>query len=102
MKALFSSPEVDLDLDLRYVSESSLENVAEPEIDFRKYDLMGQGHLGLSVQSDFELVEGQAVTFILRTPLKHAYPDAVKPSKEKADQLGVSFESTWASVSWVS
>lgn len=92
MKALFSSPEADLDLDLRYVSESSLENVAEPEIDFRKYDLMGQGHLGLSVQSDFELVEGQAVTFILRTPLKHAYPDAVKPSKEKADQLGVSFE----------
>lgn len=91
-----------MDLDLRYVSESSLENVAEPEIDFRKYDLMGQGHLGLSVQSDFELVEGQAVTFILRTPLKHAYPDAVKPSKEKADQLGVSFESTWASVSWVS
>ena len=93
MKALFTSPEASLDLDLRYVPDSSLENVPEPDIKLEILDLQSKGHLGLSVCCQFELVEGQAVTFILRTPPKHAYPDAVKPSKEKADQLGVPFES---------
>ncbi|EKM53302.1 glycoside hydrolase family 15 protein, partial [Phanerochaete carnosa HHB-10118-sp] len=92
MKALFSSPEADMELDLRYVTESSIENVPEPEIELELFDLTRKGHLGISVQSEFTLVEGQSVTFILRTPPKHAYPDAVKPSKEKARQLGVPFE----------
>lgn len=94
MKALFKSAEADLDLDLRYVSESSLENVPAPDITLKILDLTKKGHLGRSVCSDFELVEGQAVTFILRTPPKHAYPDAARPSKEKAEALGVPFESS--------
>ena len=93
LKALFSAPDADMDLDLRYVTESSIENVPEPEIKLDLFDLSKKGHLGPSVQSEFTLVEGQAVTFILRTPPKHAYPEAVKPSKEKAAQLGVPFES---------
>ena len=93
MKALFTSPEAGMDLDLRFVPESSLENVPEPAVRLELFDLMHKGHLGLSVQAEFTLVEGQAVTFVLRTPPKHAYPDAVRPSKEKAEQLGVPFES---------
>lgn len=92
MKALFTSAEAGMDLDLRYVPESSLDNVPEPEVKLELFDLMHKGHIGLSVQAQFTLVEGQAVTFVLRTPPKHAYPDAVRPSKEKAEQLGVPFE----------
>ena len=93
MKALFTSPEAKLDLDLRFVPESSLENIPIPSVDLEILDLVNKGHLGPSVYSEFELVEGQAITFILRTPPKHTYPDAVRPSKEKAEQLGVPFES---------
>ena len=93
LKALFRSEEAGLELDLRYVTESSLENVPDPEIRLDLLDLMPKGHLGPSVFCEFEMVEGQSGTFILRTPPKHAYPDAVRPSKEKADQLGVPFES---------
>lgn len=95
MKALFSSPEADLDLDLRYVTESSIENVPEPVIKFDLLDLTNKGHLGPSVSCNFTLVEGQAVTFVLRTPSKHVYSEAVRPSKEKAEQLGVPFESQY-------
>ncbi|THG94157.1 hypothetical protein EW026_g7259 [Hermanssonia centrifuga] len=76
MKALFSSPDAGLDLDLRYVPESNLESVPEPEIQLQLLDLTKKGHLGLSVYSEFCLTEGQAVTFILRTPGQRAYPDA--------------------------
>ncbi|PSS37954.1 hypothetical protein PHLCEN_2v211 [Hermanssonia centrifuga] len=93
MKALFSSPDAGLDLDLRYVPESNLESVPEPKIQLQLLDLTKKGHLGLSVYSEFCLTEGQAVTFILRTPGQRAYPDAVRPSKEKAGELGVPFES---------
>ena len=95
MKALFTSSEAELDLDLRFVPESSLDNVSSPEIQLEMLDLREKGHLGLSVFSECELVEGQAVTFILRTPPKHAYPDAVRPSKAKAEELGVPFDSMW-------
>ncbi|KAJ3535070.1 hypothetical protein NM688_g7030 [Phlebia brevispora] len=92
MKAMFRSPEADMELDLRYVTESSLDNIPDPEIKLELLDLMSKGHLGLSVFSEFELVEGQTVTFILRTPPKYTYPEAVRPSREKAEQLGVPFE----------
>lgn len=93
LKALFRSPEADLELDLRYVVESSLDNVPDPEVTLDLLDLMGKGHLGPSVCAEFEMVEGQSVTFVLRTPPKHTYPGAAQPSKEKANELGVSFES---------
>ncbi len=93
LKALFRSPVADLELDLRYVVESSLDNVPNPEVTLDLLDLMNKGHLGPSVCSEFEMVEGQSVTFVLRTPPKHTYPGAAHPSKEKANELGVSFES---------
>lgn len=95
MKALFQSTEAKLNLDLRYVPESSLDNVPEPKIELELLDLTKKGHLGPSVSCEFELREGQAVTFVLRTPPDHAYPDAVKPSEEKAERLGVGFESAF-------
>ncbi|KIP11307.1 glycoside hydrolase family 15 protein [Phlebiopsis gigantea 11061_1 CR5-6] len=91
-KALFSAPEAGMNLDLRYVSESSLDNVREADIKFDLLDLTGKGHLGPSVSCNFTLVEGQAVTFILRQPPNHPYPAAVRPSKEKAEELGVPLE----------
>ena len=103
MKALFSSPEANLDLDLRFVPETSLENVSEPEVRLELLDLSHKGNKGLGVACEFTLVEGQAVTFILRSPPKHTYPDAVKPSREKAAHLGVPFESrclTSSTVFW--
>lgn len=43
--------------------------------------------------SEFELTEGQVVTWVLRTPPEHAnYTDAVRPSRAKAEALGVPFE----------
>lgn len=99
-KVLFRSPEAGLELDLRYVVDSALENVPSPEVALDLLDLMGRGHLGPSVCAEFEMVEGQSVTFVLRTPPKHAYPGAAQPSKEKADELGVSFESEWCVFGW--
>ncbi|KAI0071654.1 glycoside hydrolase family 15 protein [Panus rudis PR-1116 ss-1] len=91
-KAYFSSPEAKLDLDLRFVHESSLSGVPEPEIELKPLDLMNKGHLGLGVCCDLTLEEGQAVTFILRTPPEHTYPDEARPSPEKARELGVPYE----------
>ena len=93
MKAFFSSAEAKLDLDLRYVPESTLDTVAEPRLELKLLDLTHKGHLGPSIECAFELEEGQIVTWVLRTPPDHNYPDAVKPSDEKAEELGVSFES---------
>lgn len=92
-KALFSSSEAGLALDLRYVAESSLAGVPEPQIELKELDLTKQGHLGLSTYCELELHEGQAITFLLRTPPGHIYPEAARPSPEKAKQLGVPYES---------
>lgn len=56
-------------------------------------DLSHKGHQGLGAYSEFKLMEGQAITFVLRTPPDHQYPEEARPSKEKAKALGVSFES---------
>lgn len=92
-KALFTSEEADLQLDLRYVAESALAGVPEPELKLKELDLTKKGHLGLSAYCDLELHEGQAVTFILRTPPDHTYPEAARPSPEKAKELGVPYDS---------
>ncbi|KAF8323514.1 Six-hairpin glycosidase, partial [Cantharellus anzutake] len=68
-KAIFISE--NMTLDLRFVAEGGADSGADqfpPSIDFGFLDLRHQGHLGLSVYAEFELAEGQAVTFILRTP----------------------------------
>ncbi|KAF7368681.1 Glycoside hydrolase family 15 protein [Mycena venus] len=65
-KAVFQSDA--LALDLRYVPESTMANVALPEIKLDLLDLSEKGHLGLGVQTEMTLEEGQCVTFVLRTP----------------------------------
>ncbi|KAJ7708193.1 glycoside hydrolase family 15 protein [Mycena rosella] len=74
--AVFTS--ADLSLDLRYVPETTMVNVPCPAVELALLDLSGKGHLGLAVQADITLVEGQCVTFVLRTPP----PDGAPPSME--------------------
>jgi hypothetical protein len=65
-KAVFQSDA--LALDLRYVPESTMANVPCPSIQLDLLDLSQKGHLGLGVQAEMMLEEGQCVTFVLRTP----------------------------------
>ncbi|KAF7378131.1 Glycoside hydrolase family 15 protein [Mycena sanguinolenta] len=65
-KAIFQSDA--LTLDLRYVPESTTATIAAPVINLDLLDLSQKGHLGLGVQAEMTLEEGQCVTFVLRTP----------------------------------
>jgi hypothetical protein len=53
---------------LRYVAEGVLEDVEAPVVHLTTLDLSSKGHKGLAVQAFMNLVEGQAVTLILRNP----------------------------------
>jgi hypothetical protein len=66
-KALFES--ADLTLDLRYVAERTVDDEIEPPVvHLTTLDLSAKGHKGLAVKAFISLVEGQAVTFVLRNP----------------------------------
>jgi hypothetical protein len=65
-KVLFESE--GLNLDLRYVVENTTENCHPPTIELSTLDLTSKGHKGLAAYASLQLSEGQAVTFILRTP----------------------------------
>ncbi|KAJ3853653.1 glycoside hydrolase family 15 protein, partial [Lentinula lateritia] len=65
-KAVFVSDA--LTLDLRCVTDSLLENVRPPEINFQLLDLSAKGHKGPAVSAEMTLYEGQVVTFVLRSP----------------------------------
>jgi len=67
-KALFESD--DLALDLRFVAESLIDGVPSPSVAFQTLAMRSCGHKGISVTADLDLVEGQVVTFVLRTPPK--------------------------------
>ncbi|KAI0042680.1 glycoside hydrolase family 15 protein [Auriscalpium vulgare] len=88
-KALFES--ADLTLDLRYVAEAVIDNVAAPSVDLKLLDLTRKGHKGPSVSADLLLEEGQVVTFVLRTPPVNEEPQ-VDPTESHAKELGVSLE----------
>ncbi|KAG8836036.1 hypothetical protein FRC17_010500 [Serendipita sp. 399] len=90
-KVVFTSS--SLTLDLRYVVESVLDGVAVPEIKFESLDLQSQGHLGLSVCAEFELCEGQVVTFVLRTPPKDSPIPQGIPRTSTAEEYHVTLES---------
>lgn len=88
-----------LKLDLRYVVETTLPDVSEPRLLYAELDLRKNGHKGLSVYSDFKLSEGQAVTFVLRSPPDNATRrDLPGPTEERAKQLGVSVSKLAASM----
>jgi len=65
-KGLFES--TDLTLDLRYLAETTTEDVDLPVVHLTTLDLSAKGHKGLAIQAFVHLIEGQAVTFILRNP----------------------------------
>ncbi|KAG6887678.1 hypothetical protein C0995_013593 [Termitomyces sp. Mi166 len=55
-------------LDLRYVPESTLDAASVPSVELGTLDLTSKGHKGLAAYAALQLSEGQAVTFVLRTP----------------------------------
>ncbi|KAL0565858.1 hypothetical protein V5O48_016160 [Marasmius crinis-equi] len=97
--ALFESEQ--LSLDLRYVTDTALEAISEPEISLELLDLSNKGHLGPSVQANLNLSEGQVVTFVLRSPPKTSdasptrAPDDPYLSKELVSNLLVSTNKYW-------
>ncbi|KAH9919187.1 glycoside hydrolase family 15 protein [Epithele typhae] len=91
-KALFSSPEANLTLDLRWVGESALENVDVPMLELSPLDLDSKGHKGKGVYTEVVLREGQAVTFVLRTPPEVNLPPQAHPTHEFAREIGVPYE----------
>ncbi|KAI0307573.1 glycoside hydrolase family 15 protein [Multifurca ochricompacta] len=90
-KALFESD--GLTLDLRFVAESVVDDILAPSVELKTLDLRIQGHKGISISADLDLVEGQVVTFVLRTPPKASKDqDISDPTDNKAQQLGVSLD----------
>ena len=89
-KAVFKSEE--LTLDLRFIAESLISGVDVPSVELSLLDLSHKGHKGPSVSVDLMLIEGQAVTFVLRTP-----PGGISPhldlSAKEAQHLGVTIDS---------
>jgi len=57
-KALFESS--DLALDLRFIAESIIDGVPSPAVELCTLDLRPQGHKGISISADLDLVEGQS------------------------------------------
>ncbi|KAJ7058955.1 glycoside hydrolase family 15 protein [Mycena amicta] len=95
VKAVFQSDA--LALDLRYVPENTMANVPCPQVALQPLDLSSKGHLGLGVQAEMVLVEGQSVTFVLRTPPNgdaSAYEDP-KLTKELVNGLLTATNKYW-------
>jgi hypothetical protein len=88
--ALFESDE--LTMDLRFIAESVVDGVPSPSVDLQILDLTPRGHKGLSISVDLDLVEGQVVTFVLRTPKATKEHYNAGSTKEQFEQLGVSFD----------
>ncbi|KAE9407921.1 glycoside hydrolase family 15 protein [Gymnopus androsaceus JB14] len=65
-KAVFVSDA--LTLDLRFIADSLLDNVHQPEVSLKLLDLSRKGHLGPAVSAEMNLSEGQVITFVLRSP----------------------------------
>lgn len=94
-KAIFKSK--DLSMDLRYFEDASDACQTTPHIKLNIEDLSSRGLLGPAVSSDFELEEGQNITFILREyeePSEEVKRGAQRanPTVERAKELGVDME----------
>lgn len=100
-KALFESG--TLNLDLRYVATSVLENVPPPQVKLELLDLTSKGHKGPGVTSYLTLVEGQVITFVLRTPPQDGIANPIEDpplTKELVDGLKLSTIKYWND--WIS
>jgi GH15 family glucan-1,4-alpha-glucosidase len=82
-KVVFRSS--NLSLDLRYIVDEC-EGAGKAKVIWQELDLTAKGHKGKSVCCDLELVEGQAVTFVLR---EMPGPSLPKPSEAQAEVLGI-------------
>lgn len=91
-KAVFKSP--SLDLDLRYVADSTIDNVPAPEVNLGLLDLSSKGHLGPGAYCNLSLEEGQRVTFVFRISPKEGFRSQIRATQAQADELGVPLEST--------
>ncbi|KAG6372094.1 Six-hairpin glycosidase-like protein [Boletus reticuloceps] len=89
-KAVFESP--NLKVDLRYVAESTIDNVPIPEVNLDLLDLSSKGHLGPATYCNFSLEEGQRVTFVFRICPKEGFRAPIKATQAHADELGVPLE----------
>ncbi|KZP29797.1 glycoside hydrolase family 15 protein [Athelia psychrophila] len=96
-KVLFESEK--LKLDLRFVAESTMEDVPPPTVELKYLDLTSKGHLGPAAYCDLDLHEGQVVTFVLRTPPPPSEAQKLVPTLERAGNLGVTMERLTASAS---
>jgi hypothetical protein len=90
-KVVFKSK--DMCMDLRYFVETDDEEVACPQIKLEKVDLK-RGLLGESVVSEFELEEGQTVTFVMREARDNQYASneherVANPNEARAAELGI-------------
>lgn len=82
-----------LTLDLRFLSESLLENVPVPEVSLETLNLSAKGHLGLAAQTELTLVEGQRVTFVLRIAPEPKSDGGSGVDEEQAELLGIDYQS---------
>lgn len=83
-----------LHLDLRYFEGSTDTCTTDPHIKLEIEDLSSRGLLGPAISSNFELEEGQTITFVLReyqTPKYHTdeHEKRANPNAERAAELGV-------------
>ncbi|PIL34777.1 hypothetical protein GSI_02564 [Ganoderma sinense ZZ0214-1] len=99
LKAVFDSPDAGLKLDLRYVSEYTLDDVGEPGVQLHYLDLEEKGHKGQGVWTEILLKEGQVVTFVLRTPPDVALPTQAHPTHQAAREMGISYDKLVAGAS---
>ncbi|KAG2128690.1 glycoside hydrolase family 15 protein [Suillus clintonianus] len=86
-----STSQNPLTLDLRFLSESLLDNVPAPEVTLETLNLSAKGHLGLAAQTELTLVEGQRVTFVLRIAPEQKGDGKPGVDAEQAEMLGVDF-----------
>ena len=96
-KAVFKSD--GLTLDLRFVTDTTIDNVSPPSAEFQLLDLSADGHKGPAISMDLDLVEGQVVVFVLRTPpVKESNVSIVQPSEEQAEQMGIPLERKYRTI----
>ena len=94
LKAVFHSPDANLKVDLRYVTEYTHDDdVGDPEVKLEYLDLEQKGHKGSGVCTEIALREGQVVTFVFRSPPDVVLPPQAHPTHRTAKKLGIPYES---------
>jgi hypothetical protein len=90
MKTVFASS--SLTLDLRYITDSELENIPTPSVSLKPLNLTNKEHKGFGVNADLFVEEGQVITFILRSLPEKGASNIGQPTRLQADRLRVPFK----------